>query len=376
MGIWSGPTVIGSKPTPKLGIVFPRMLISLIGQTRPSPRISTWVFSHYPKLPEDLSEEKHHRVHGWPDPRRVPLKKWVKASSFSVKQNTQTPLPRLPTITGKEISISSTSDHTVNLKLPCPSSDILLLTLPPISNSPISESSSTQSGPPSTGPILQTSSPLSKTSKAQSTTSVQPLGPNSSCPSSIPPKKRKVMDSSPSGPRPFKNPRTSNHNTESLQSVCSSDSPNLHQNLLLLPTTSSNLPTTTSVLVVALTHNTTTQQVLLDIPLNFHLGWHSSPLPLPSMRTNFPSFRASSWRARARTRISRSHHNGAMILLSWNCRGLGHTSTVLELKALVQSLCPDCIFLAETKNRPEVFERYLRRWYFYNIISIPPTGVA
>ncbi|PON60339.1 hypothetical protein PanWU01x14_153250 [Parasponia andersonii] len=38
----------------------------------------------------------------------------------------------------------------------------------------------------------------------------------------------------------------------------------------------------------------------------------------------------------------------AMIVLSWNCRDLGHTSTVQELKALVQSHHPDCVVLYVT----------------------------
>ncbi|PON49353.1 Endonuclease/exonuclease/phosphatase [Trema orientale] len=67
---------------------------------------------------------------------------------------------------------------------------------------------------------------------------------------------------------------------------------------------------------------------------------------------------------------------GAMIIVSWNCRGLGHTSTVHELKALVQSNNPDCIFLAEIKVHPEMFEIHLRRWHFYNIVSVPTVGFA
>ncbi|KAL5571536.1 hypothetical protein UlMin_021133 [Ulmus minor] len=42
-----------------------------------------------------------------------------------------------------------------------------------------------------------------------------------------------------------------------------------------------------------------------------------------------------------------------MIIVSWNCRGLGNTSVIQDLRALVRSASPDCIILQETKIATE-----------------------
>jgi len=40
-----------------------------------------------------------------------------------------------------------------------------------------------------------------------------------------------------------------------------------------------------------------------------------------------------------------------MIVLSWNCRGLGNLSAVRALKRLVKDEDPDILFLSETKRK-------------------------
>jgi exonuclease III len=49
-----------------------------------------------------------------------------------------------------------------------------------------------------------------------------------------------------------------------------------------------------------------------------------------------------------------------MKILSWNCRGLGHTSAIRALKKLIQTHQPDIIFLIETKFLSSDFQKRLK----------------
>ncbi|XP_030500227.1 uncharacterized protein LOC115715701 [Cannabis sativa] len=62
--------------------------------------------------------------------------------------------------------------------------------------------------------------------------------------------------------------------------------------------------------------------------------------------------------------------------VAWNCRGLGQTSTVLELKALIRSCNPDFIFITELKVDASSLVCSLKKLHFYHNIVVPPVGCA
>ncbi|KAM6590718.1 hypothetical protein CsatA_013323 [Cannabis sativa] len=62
--------------------------------------------------------------------------------------------------------------------------------------------------------------------------------------------------------------------------------------------------------------------------------------------------------------------------VAWNCRGLGQTSTVQELKSLLRSHSPDFVFLTELKVDANPLVRILKALHFYFHIFVPPIGTA
>ncbi|KAM6577103.1 hypothetical protein CsatB_028940 [Cannabis sativa] len=62
--------------------------------------------------------------------------------------------------------------------------------------------------------------------------------------------------------------------------------------------------------------------------------------------------------------------------VAWNCRGLGQTSMVLEVKALVRSCSLDFIFISELKSDPAHLVRSLKNLHFYFNIIVPAVGGA
>ncbi|XP_060974224.1 uncharacterized protein LOC133039363 [Cannabis sativa] len=62
--------------------------------------------------------------------------------------------------------------------------------------------------------------------------------------------------------------------------------------------------------------------------------------------------------------------------IAWNCRGLGQTSTVLELKSLIRARTPDFVFLFELKVDATPLVRMLKSLHFYFNIIVPPIGIA
>ncbi|XP_060959156.1 uncharacterized protein LOC133030434 [Cannabis sativa] len=62
--------------------------------------------------------------------------------------------------------------------------------------------------------------------------------------------------------------------------------------------------------------------------------------------------------------------------LAWNCKGLGQTSTVRELKSLIKARSPDFVFLTELKVDATSLVRILRSLHFYFNINVPSIGIA
>jgi exonuclease III len=63
-----------------------------------------------------------------------------------------------------------------------------------------------------------------------------------------------------------------------------------------------------------------------------------------------------------------------MILLSWNCQGLGNPWTVQDLCLMVREKKPDILFLMETKCRKEKMERIRVRLGFNGMFVVDPVG--
>ncbi|KAL5559026.1 hypothetical protein UlMin_035237 [Ulmus minor] len=65
-----------------------------------------------------------------------------------------------------------------------------------------------------------------------------------------------------------------------------------------------------------------------------------------------------------------------MIILAWNCRGLGQPSAIRDLIALVRDSNPDVLILMETKIVEPVLVSRLRRIRFGKYLYVPPVGLS
>uniref|UniRef100_A0A803PCR1 Reverse transcriptase domain-containing protein n=1 Tax=Cannabis sativa TaxID=3483 RepID=A0A803PCR1_CANSA len=64
----------------------------------------------------------------------------------------------------------------------------------------------------------------------------------------------------------------------------------------------------------------------------------------------------------------------AMKILAWNCRGLGSTTTVRQLAALIHFHQPEMVLLSEVRLTMEKFKRITNRLHFQGAHYIPPIG--
>ncbi|CAN0919094.1 hypothetical protein LINGRAHAP2_LOCUS31256 [Linum grandiflorum] len=65
-----------------------------------------------------------------------------------------------------------------------------------------------------------------------------------------------------------------------------------------------------------------------------------------------------------------------MMILSWNCRGLGQPLTVKHLRRLVRRLCPGILFLMETKHDSFFMEEKQTSFNFANIFCVDSVNTA
>ena len=65
-----------------------------------------------------------------------------------------------------------------------------------------------------------------------------------------------------------------------------------------------------------------------------------------------------------------------MILLSWNCRGLGNPMAVRDLCQLVKEKKPTLLFLIETKNFNNKMEGIRKKLGFLGLFTIHPVGMS
>ncbi|KAL5563120.1 hypothetical protein UlMin_032867 [Ulmus minor] len=65
-----------------------------------------------------------------------------------------------------------------------------------------------------------------------------------------------------------------------------------------------------------------------------------------------------------------------MIVLAWNCRGMGQPSAIRELRALVRSSNPDCMLLMEAKVNSGTMASILHNLHFLNHVYVPPVGLS
>ncbi len=65
-----------------------------------------------------------------------------------------------------------------------------------------------------------------------------------------------------------------------------------------------------------------------------------------------------------------------MRILSWNCRGLGNTSTIPQAKKIAQQWNPDFFFLLETRLKDGKGSRFLNNWGFEGHVEVPRIGLS
>ena len=64
-----------------------------------------------------------------------------------------------------------------------------------------------------------------------------------------------------------------------------------------------------------------------------------------------------------------------MTLLAWNCRGLAQAESKRSLKAIVNKICPDLLFLSEVKISSNRVKSLLYSLGFYKLECVEPRGL-
>lgn len=65
-----------------------------------------------------------------------------------------------------------------------------------------------------------------------------------------------------------------------------------------------------------------------------------------------------------------------MLMLSWNCQGVGRPLTVSHLRELCRAHHPEVVFLMETKNKEKRMESIRRSLHFSGDFYIHPAGLS
>ena len=65
-----------------------------------------------------------------------------------------------------------------------------------------------------------------------------------------------------------------------------------------------------------------------------------------------------------------------MIVVSWNCRGLGHPSQIKFLKDLIKSEKPDILLIQETKLSSQEIDVIIEKSRIYEGLAISATGAS
>ncbi|KAL5569019.1 hypothetical protein UlMin_025594 [Ulmus minor] len=65
-----------------------------------------------------------------------------------------------------------------------------------------------------------------------------------------------------------------------------------------------------------------------------------------------------------------------MIILAWNCKGLGQPFAIRELKALVRDSSPDILIMMEAKISNVVMKARLQRLRFDKSVYVPPVSLS
>lgn len=65
-----------------------------------------------------------------------------------------------------------------------------------------------------------------------------------------------------------------------------------------------------------------------------------------------------------------------MLILNWNCQGLGRPLTVQILRGLISTHRPKVVFLVETKNKASFLDRLHRRFHFPYKCYVDPLGIS
>ncbi|KAG7593940.1 Ribonuclease H-like superfamily [Arabidopsis thaliana x Arabidopsis arenosa] len=74
--------------------------------------------------------------------------------------------------------------------------------------------------------------------------------------------------------------------------------------------------------------------------------------------------------------FSKSTKSSSLVVVSWNCQGLGSTLTVPRIKEILAEFSPNILFLMETKNQDDVVSHAFESMGFVHKFTVPPQGLS